>query len=710
MTMPPAPHMRKPTPARAGLAVVAAVLLALLSPGTVVSPALASPAHTITDVEAEQQVLVPAARPDAETSPLPDPSADDDRADSDATRQAGMVRTPAFASQPQSQSLVVGSPLRISFTYNGTAVLSEIVRLQRWVAGTGWTTVAGLQVQRGVHVHAFDRGAAGAADAGRYRLEAVQSNAQATLIGHSIEFTITVDPYPRIVTQPTSVPVTEGRPASFSIAYSTGSLPTTVRWQRAPSGSSTFADVAGWTGASITVSSTTLAMSGDRFRAVITASPSSGLPIELESAAATLIVNPVVVEPPPAQVEIPEFVDQPRDITVTEGRSAQFSARVDLPEDLGDVQVLAMWQRRPPGSSTWFTMTPWTATTATGHTSFTYPVTRASDDGSHFRVTVRLSTGLDPVRTSSEAMLRVLSPPGITGQPVCDPVDEGTASTCTVTLSPGSQVEEVRWETLPPGGSWQTVATGTSTTYTTPPTTMAMDGTRYRVVATGPGGSVTSAEAPLVVRMLPPVVTQHPSDLEVDAGQDAVFTAAYAGTTGAVRTQWYAAAPGGLASLPVPGATETVLTITAAGPDLDGTRFHARFSNAATGDSPVETRQATLVVHTAPTVTLDPESTTVVVGQPLELTAAAAGSRDGWTQRWQSSTDGVSWVDVPGADQTTYRLEATPAELDGTHFQMVFGNRLAQDVVTSAAVVTVVTPPQARLEVTPRTVLVEGPL
>jgi hypothetical protein len=85
---------------------------------------------------------------------------------------------------------------------------------------------------------------------------------------------------PVIVTQPASASLTAGGSATFT-SEASGCPAATLKWQRAPSGSSTFADLAdggAYAGSStrtLTVSSTTAAMSGDQFRLVATTSAGS---------------------------------------------------------------------------------------------------------------------------------------------------------------------------------------------------------------------------------------------------------------------------------------------------------------------------------------------------------------------------------------------------------------------------------------------------
>jgi alpha-N-arabinofuranosidase len=105
---------------------------------------------------------------------------------------------------------------------------------------------------------------------------------------------------PVVVTQPTAVSRTAGTSATFTAAASGCPLPS-YHWQRAPSGSSTYTDVAeggaysGTATGTLTVSATTTAMSGDQFRLSATngtGTANSGAVALTVTAAATPPANP----------------------------------------------------------------------------------------------------------------------------------------------------------------------------------------------------------------------------------------------------------------------------------------------------------------------------------------------------------------------------------------------------------------------------------
>jgi Immunoglobulin domain len=76
----------------------------------------------------------------------------------------------------------------------------------------------------------------------------------------------------------------------------------------------------------------------------------------------------------------------------------------------------------------------------------------------------------------------------------------------------------------------------TFSSYTTPPTVEADNGSLFSVVVSNGGGSVTSNNATLTVR-IPPTITTQPANQTVSAGQRARFSVTATGTP-RLRYQW----------------------------------------------------------------------------------------------------------------------------------------------------------------------------
>lgn len=89
----------------------------------------------------------------------------------------------------------------------------------------------------------------------------------------------------------------------------------------------------------------------------------------------------------------------------------------------------------------------------------------------------------------------------------------------------------------------------------------------------------------------------------------------------------------------------------------------------------------------APSVTKVPVSRTVNVGHTARFSAKASGTPTP-TVQWQMSTDGVTFVDVPGATSRTLKFTATAGQ-SGDQYEAVFSN--ASGTATTAPVALYVT-------------------
>lgn len=202
---------------------------------------------------------------------------------------------------------------------------------------------------------------------------------------------------PAITTQPANASVAAGAAASFSVAASGFPVPT-IKWQRSTDNGATWSDLAntspysGVTTTTLTVTAVTLAMSGNRFRAVATntsgAVNSDGL--------ATLAV-----------MQAPLISVQPLGQTVLAGSSATFSVTAT-----GSGTLTYQWFFTPAASST-----PQSISGAT-LASYTVANVQAANAGDYV---CSVSNGVSPAATSEAAKLmtapRVVKVVNITGAP-----------------------------------------------------------------------------------------------------------------------------------------------------------------------------------------------------------------------------------------------------------------------------------------------------
>ena len=174
---------------------------------------------------------------------------------------------PGIVTHPSNQTVSVGQPATFQVVASGSSVLSY-----QWQRNTANIPGANSSTYTIPSATLADNGA-------KYRC--IVSNAFGTATSN--EATLTVNAPPGITTQPTNQTVTVGQPATFQVVAG-GSTPLTYQWLRDN------VNISGANSSTYTVSTTTLADNGARFRCVV--SNAFGTATSNE---ATLTVTP----PPP---------------------------------------------------------------------------------------------------------------------------------------------------------------------------------------------------------------------------------------------------------------------------------------------------------------------------------------------------------------------------------------------------------------------------
>ena len=275
--------------------------------------------------------------------------------------------------------------------------------------------------------------------------------------------------------------------------------------------------------------------------------------------------------------------------------------------------------------------------------------------------------------------------PSIATQPAGQTVTAGQTATFSVGAA-GTAPLAYQW-----GQNGTALGGATAATYTTPATTLAMNGATFEVTVTNAGGAVTSAPAVLTVTAPPgAAISLQPLAQAVAVGQTATFAAAATGTPSPV-CQWQRQDPGG-AWTDVPGATWGIYSFTATLADA-GAQFRLTATNAigsATSNS------ATLTVGAVkPAVLVPPGNLAVLAGEVPAFTVTATGQPLP-TCQWQRSGDGgATWAAVTtGSGGTTFTYAAPAAAVtdDGARFRAVLTSP-AGTATSSAGILTVASAP-----------------
>ncbi|HLP01140.1 MAG TPA: immunoglobulin domain-containing protein, partial [Opitutaceae bacterium] len=280
----------------------------------------------------------------------------------------------------------------------------------------------------------------------------------------------------------------------------------------------------------------------------------------------------------------------------------------------------------------------------------------ATGDAGTYTVVVSNSAGS---ATSNGATLTVnaaATAPSITTQPSSQTVTVGGSVSFSVAAS-GTAPLSYQWKK---GGA--NISGATSATYSIA-SAAAGDAGTYTVVVSNSAGSATSNGATLTVNaastVTAPSITTQPSSQTVTVGSSVSFSVAASGTA-PLNYQWK---KGGA---DISGATSATYSIASAATGDAGT-YTVVVSNSAgsaTSNSVTLTVNAASTV-TAPSITTQPASVTVLAGQSATFTVTASGTAP---LSYQWLRDGAT---ISGATSASYTINAVAANDAGAYTVVV---------------------------------------
>lgn len=344
----------------------------------------------------------------------------------------------------------------------------------------------------------------------------------------------------------------------------------------------------------------------------------------------------------------PSITNQPGNQIVNEGLPATFSVTAS-----GSGNLSYQWKRNGqdiPGAS---------------NANYAIPATSAADDSAAFLCVVSNSAGSI---SSTAAILTIFRKPVILTQPTSQSVAIGQLTTFSVSASGGGPLS-YQWLR---GGL--AIANATQATYTAPAAISGDDQAKFSVQVTNSAGSVTSAEATLIVNS-PPVVTVQPAAMTVNAGQPTTFSVTVTGVT-PFTYQWMRNGS------TIAGANAAVYVLNPSTATDSGVGFSVTVSNP--GGS-VNSAIAGLTVITPPTILTSPADRSVTVSSPTSFVVTVGGSAP-FAYQWRR--DGV---DIPGATGATYSIPSTVPGDNGKRFSVHVSNP-AGSLTSQDAVLNLVQP------------------
>lgn len=368
-----------------------------------------------------------------------------------------------------------------------------------------------------------------------------------------------------------------------------------------------------------------------------------------------------LVYPLQSIIPFPTITGSPSNISVTEPSPGSFAVALSqlIPEDTVTIQY--QWQKAESGSTSFADING-----ATSSTYVTPATTVGADNGDKYRVIVYDTKGFSRIAPEPGVILSVSNVsvnPSITivSQPQNATVNQPSPGSFTVFASiTEGYPNPITYQWQKAESTNPTVFTpivgATSSTYTTPPTTVANDnGDRYRVVLSSIGvTSVTSSVVTLTV--LPPAstitITQQPQSVTVAEDSDVtVNVIATSGGGGTLIYQWQYSDDGitwinltngnGIA-----GADTFQITFFTVGYGLNGFRYRVVI-NSSIGEAQVISQDSTLTVYRTIIFVAQPTDQIAFESQQAKFVVDVETSGDLATYVWQYSTDGVNWINAP---------------------------------------------------------------
>ena len=311
-----------------------------------------------------------------------------------------------------------------------------------------------------------------------------------------------------------------------------------------------------------------------------------------------------------------------------------------------------------------------------------YEVAAASEqDAGSYLVEVSNAAG---TVTSAAAVLTVADVASISTQPLSQTVNVGASVTFSVTAT-GTGTLSYQWFK-----NGVEIPGATSSSYSIS-SAQKTDAASYTVRVANAAGSAVSSAAVLTV-ISPPSISEQPASQTVTIGSAITFSVTATTGNGTLTYQWFKN------GVEISGATSSSYSIGSAA-ETDAASYTVRLSNAA---GTVTSLEAILTVITAPAISAQPLSQTVNAGSPVTFSVTATTGNGTLGYQWLKNG-----VEISGATAASY-LIGSAQEVDAASYAVRVSNA-AGSVTSSAAILTVITPPTISVQPLSESVKVGAP-
>lgn len=493
-------------------------------------------------------------------------------------------------------------------------------------------------------------------------------------------------PAASITTQPIDITVNPATNATFTVVATpplNGAI-LVYTWQVSTDGGTTWNDVVpAATTASLTLAAVTIPMSGNKYRCIIKQGCNS-----TTSLVATLTVAApsgfTFTTPAPATAvcPAPATMDIILGTNIIGGFANPITVSSNTPPAGTSVSFIP-GNSVTPGNNVTVRLTG-TNTLVAGTYTLTITGTATGAATQTRDITYTIAAGAGPV---------------ITVQPTNQIVCAGANTSFSITSASATSFQ---WQISTDGGATYSnisnagVYSGATTaTLNITAATVALNGHRYRCIATTICGSTTSAAGMLTVNTAP-AITGQPISASACAGANQTFTVATTGST--LTYQWYISTDGGgtfnlLSNGGVySGAITASLTITGITVGLNNNQYRCVVTGVCPV-SPLTSNATTLTVPSSLSITGQPTDITICAGNNTSFTVTGTGIS---TYQWQLSTDGGATFNnvtnagvYSGATTTTLSITGTTAGLNNNRYRCNVSSVACGSLTSNAVTLTV---------------------
>jgi hypothetical protein len=311
----------------------------------------------------------------------------------------------------------------------------------------------------------------------------------------------------------------------------------------------------------------------------------------------------------------------------------------------------------------------WTPATGLSATNIQSPVCSATTNTTYIATIFSSVTNCTYRDTFN---INVNTPAAVTTQPT--PVAVCNGNTATFTGAGTGTGAIYQWLSGPSAaGPFANVTTGTganTSTYTTPITTPAMNGTYYLLVVstTACPAVVTTTAVQLTVNTIASIVTQ-PASQAVCTPQPATFSVGAIGT--GVTYQWQISTPANPTFTNIVGATNASYTTPPTTFAMNGNQYRVNILSTCSPTVALVSNAALLTI-TNPSIAQQPVLQSGCAGDSYTFSVTATSAAATIIYQWQSSANGLpgTFTNILGANANAYTITNAPITLNGYYYRV----------------------------------------